>query len=112
MTEHETQNAIIRSVGKEPWCRIARVNTGVFRVVDKHGRKSMVRSCPNGTPDICGFIRGKGTFLGIEVKGPKGKQSPAQKAMERTITQGGGIYILARSVEDVYEALRQKGYLV
>jgi hypothetical protein len=41
----------------------------------------------------------------VECKAPGGRQSPAQKTMEEAIKRGNGIYILARSVEDVQKGL-------
>ena len=55
---------------------------------------------PAGWPDITGLLP-SGRFVGIECKAPGGRQSAVQKAMERKIRRRNGIYILARSVEDV-----------
>ncbi|HET6441301.1 MAG TPA: VRR-NUC domain-containing protein [Phycisphaerae bacterium] len=55
---------------------------------------------PAGWPDITGLLP-NGRFIGIECKSPKGRQSAAQKAMEREVRNRNGIYILARCVEDV-----------
>ncbi len=56
-----------------------------------------------GSADIIAIVRGY--FLGIEVKGPTGKQSEAQQAFERNVKYAGGYYIVARSVEDVEKIL-------
>lgn len=53
-----------------------------------------------GVPDIIGFSR-RGIFIGIECKGDEGKQSPAQKEFQNSLEKSGGIYILARSVDDL-----------
>lgn len=42
-----------------------------------------------------------GRFLGIECKTVRGRQSPEQLAFEAMVKRMGGVYILARSVEDV-----------
>jgi hypothetical protein len=42
----------------------------------------------------------------IEVKAPKGKQSELQKSFQQQVEAEGHRYILARSVEDVEEALQ------
>ena len=42
-----------------------------------------------------------GRIVCIEVKSAKGKLSPDQEAFKQNIEANGGIYILARSVEDV-----------
>ena len=62
-------------------------------------------SIPAGWPDITGLLP-SGRFIGVECKAPGGRQSPAQKVMEQEIRRRGGIYVVARGVEDVQEALR------
>ena len=46
-----------------------------------------------------------GRFLAIEVKSATGKVSPAQYAFAKTVTDAGGLCVLARSVDDVARAL-------
>ena len=60
---------------------------------------------PAGWPDITGLLPG-GKFIGVECKAKRGRQSPAQKDMQEEITRRGGIYVLARSAEDLKEALK------
>jgi hypothetical protein len=69
----------------------------------------LVRFGLPGTPDIMGIIGPGGRMLGIEVKDAKGRQRPDQKTFERVITSYGGIYILARCVDDVDRALAAIG---
>lgn len=45
--------------------------------------------------------------MGIEVKTMVGRQSKDQKNWQRNCERSGGLYILARSVEDVEAALRE-----
>ena len=54
-----------------------------------------------GVPDIICVI--KGQFVGIEVKTPKGKQSPDQVFFQKRLEANGGVYILAKSLDDVVE---------
>lgn len=56
-----------------------------------------------GQPDIFAIIQGR--FVGIEVKTVVGKQSKDQKNWQRNCERAGGLYILARSVDDVRAAL-------
>lgn len=42
-----------------------------------------------------------GKFLAVELKSGIGKQSPDQVLFENAVTQAGGIYILARTVDDI-----------
>jgi len=57
----------------------------------------------NGDPDMVVCIRG--LFVGIEAKSWDGHQEPIQKMRQKQIERAGGIYILARSVEDVSRVL-------
>ena len=67
---------------------------------------------PAGWPDITGLLP-DGRFIGVECKAPAcpeqgrrgGRQSRAQKAMEREIRRRGGIYVLAYGIEDVKKAI-------
>ena len=61
--------------------------------------------CTPGVPDIVGILPG-GRFLGIEVKTAKGKLSDKQAYFKEMIEKNGGLYILARSIEDVDCVLR------
>jgi len=98
--ESDTQKAIIDyldSRGILNW----RVNLG--GVPHTVGGKIIYRKNPmKGMPDICGLYCG--LFFGIEVKA-KTKQSPEQFTWQQKFEQNGAIYILAKSVEDVREAL-------
>ncbi len=81
-----------------------RANTGGARTPS--GR--YVKFNTEGTADHIGVIKG-GRFLAIESKAPDGVQSDDQRVVQRAIEERGGLYILARSVEDVRVALRAAG---
>jgi len=49
----------------------------------------------------------QGKSYGIEVKKPKEKQSDEQKEWQAKFENAGGIYILARSLDDVMEILER-----
>ena len=55
-----------------------------------------------GCPDIVVCSKG-GIFIGLEVKTPKGRQSPGQVIAEQEIKDAGGEYFIVRSVGDVKE---------
>ena len=60
-----------------------------------------------GVADILGVMPdGTGRMLAIEVKTPRGRQSADQKLFERRLKALNGVYILARSVDNVKEALK------
>jgi len=62
----------------------------------------MACGIPTGWPDITGCTR-TGRFLGVECKAAKGRQSAGQLLFQQRITENGGIYILARSLEEFLE---------
>lgn len=68
------------------------------QVVTKPRKGTMHKS--SGVPDICGILR-DGTFLGIEVKTPKGKASDIQKEFISKANKRYAICFVARSVDDV-----------
>lgn len=72
-----------------------RNNTGAAKM--QNGR--FVSFGIKGAPDIVCVHKGK--YIGIEVKSEKGKQSDEQKAFQKALEFAGGIYILARSLDDV-----------
>ena len=96
-TEKETQKAILEYLEyRGVFCY--RQNSGAF----KTEAGGFYRMGEKGAPDIIAVI--KGQFTGIEVKGPKGRQNENQKEFERRLTEAGGRYILARSLDDIVDA--------
>lgn len=67
-------------------------------------RKSKEEDNTNGMPDIIAIIGGR--FIGIEVKTETGTQSKDQIEWQRRCGKAGGIYIVARSWEDVVRAFK------
>jgi len=103
MTEKEIQNAILRTFGTLPHLRLWRANVGVARIGPR-----VVRFGIPGQADLTGILP-DGRRLEIEVKSPTGRQSPDQQAFQRIIERFNGLYILARSVEDVHRQLTAAG---
>jgi len=132
--ERDAQHAILLHFGALPWVRIWRQNTGKaygysivagaigqmkngnFRAgydLLKHAQLTTYGT--PGSADIQGLLGPRtgsngGRFLAIEVKGAQGVQSDEQIAWQAMIEAKGGIYILAKTVEDVQVALRGYGY--
>jgi hypothetical protein len=94
------------------------MQTGQAKMGDRY-----VRFGTPGMADILAFKRRKTGFLAshsievdytkdvivpvwIEVKADKGKQSPLQKSFQDQVEDEGHRYIVARSIEDVKEALK------
>lgn len=98
--ERDTLADILVFVTSLPHAFFVRANTGAGR--DINGR--VVRFNVVGTPDIIGCYRGQ--FVGIEVKSATGRQSIDQQRYQAALTGAGGLYILARSVEDAYNGIQ------
>jgi hypothetical protein len=79
--------------------RLWRANAGLAR----YGRRVVAFGIP-GQADLTGILPG-GVRLEIEVKGPNGRQTNEQRAFQRMIERFGGVYVLAHSVEDVWQAI-------
>lgn len=76
----------------------------MFRDVEDDDR--IVRVGVKGAADISGILRSKNGFglrLEIEVKTGSGRQSPDQKNFQRMIESLGGLYIVARSIQEALE---------
>lgn len=80
-----------------------RLSSGKFKVTDKAGTR-WIQAGWVGAPDIIGMTT-KGQFVGIEVKAGNGVASTEQIAFLQAVRAGGGIGIIARSVDDVINAL-------
>ena len=106
MTEQQIQQAILLELGSRPDVRVWRQNSGMaVPLSDKAGRP--VRYGVNGCADISGLVTvdGVGVRLEVEVKSASGRQSADQKRFEAMIRSRGGIYILARSVDEAVATL-------
>ena len=104
MSEKAIQNDILRAFGTKRWMRLWRANTGVVRIADR-----VVRFGVPGQADLTGILP-DGRRLEVEVKSLGGTQTEGQRNFQRLIERFGGVYVLARSVEDVRRALAQTGY--
>ena len=94
MQESQIQRAILDYLGYRNHF-FFRCNTGAYRT--EHG--SFIRYGSKGAPDI--VVVAKGIMIGIEVKTPKGVLSEEQAAFGEKLKAAGGIYIVARSIDDV-----------
>jgi hypothetical protein len=97
--ELEIQNAILREFGTRRDLRIWRANCGVARMGNR-----VIRFGVPGQADLTGILP-DGRRLEIEAKAPDGRQTEEQRNYQRMIERFGGVYVLARSVEDVRRAL-------
>ncbi|MCC7015028.1 MAG: hypothetical protein IT454_20865 [Planctomycetes bacterium] len=101
MSESDLLANILLTFGSRPGLRIWRSNVLVAR--DQSGR--VVRAGVKGQADISGILAPSGRRIEIECKTAAGRQSPEQRRWQAMIEKYGGIYVLARSVDDVERAL-------
>ena len=105
MTESEIQNEILRTFGTRPDMRLWRANVGVARLGgQRRGGGRVVRFGLAGQADLTGILP-NGLRLEIEVKRDGGRQTLEQCRYQAMIQRFGGVYVLARSVEDVWAAI-------
>lgn len=101
MAERDTVRACLQYLALKNIVTWRSNNTGIYNAQRGchifHGTK--------GVPDIIGVLPG-GRFLGVECKSAKGRQSPAQKEMQQRIESAGGLYVLARGIDDLEAALK------
>lgn len=103
MREAVLQQNIRLALGMRDDIFLFRINVGVFRPIDGPDKRA-IRSAPEGTPDLMGVLA-PGRAFAIEVKAPRGTQREAQKRWQEAWEKRGGIYILAKSLEDVTKGL-------
>ncbi len=103
MTETDLVRGILSALAWRRDVAVWRQNTGAVSVGDG-ARKRFVRFGYKGFADISGIGPG-GVRIEIECKVERGVQSDAQKAFEAMIRQHGGIYFVARSVDDCLRQL-------
>lgn len=101
MTHSDLVNAILLEVS--PLGLAWNNNTGAL----KDHTDRLVRYGLPGSSDVLACIKGR--FVGIEAKVGADRQSQKQKDFATALRQAGGVYILARSVDDVTNTLRLEG---
>ena len=80
---------------------VIRINCGGG--VDRNGRP--IRGTDiNGVADIIGLEKGTGRGLAVECKSDKGRQTERQKIFENSWTWAGGLYVVARGIDDLKAA--------
>lgn len=78
-----------------------RQNTSGIHRTDPQGRQFWTRPAYSmrGVPDIIALKPGR--IFGIEVKSSKGRLSPEQIAFKSKWEEFGGVYLLARGIDDL-----------
>lgn len=102
MTHGDLVNEVVLALS-EAGALAYKNNTGVLR--DRDGRP--VRYGCVGSPDVVACVAGR--FVGVECKVGRDRQRIEQRAFADATARAQGIYVLARSVDDVRDALRLEG---
>jgi hypothetical protein len=101
---------ILLQIGSRPDVRLWRNNVGAAKGRGKQGREYFVRFGLPGSADLSGLLA-NGRRLEVEVKRPKGgRHAEEQKSFGAMIERFGGLYVLARSVDDVERAVNTALY--
>jgi len=122
--EKKIQNQILREFATRPEMRLWRANVGVAvpisyvkkieRAVvkgDREGALELLQFMPviqfgvKGQADLTGILP-EGRRLEIEVKSETGRQSKEQKVFGDMINRKGGVYIVAKSIDDVSTSIK------
>ena len=103
--ETKIQNDILIALSTYPDMIVWRSAVGNGWVRTGDGFKPMRFGGIPGQSDIIGCWQGR--FIGIEVKTATGKLSKEQRQWGAAIVSCGGIYIVARSVEDALNGLHK-----
>ncbi len=101
VSEHEFQQELILALGRQPWARCWRQNTGQVTVRDARGREQGVFRAgpPKGAADVSGIVRPWGFRLEVECKRADGERRPEQFRWADMVRAGGGVYVLAQVIE-------------
>lgn len=100
-SEHEIQQRILYALGSRTDVTVWRNNVGAARAPGG----GLVRFGLPGSADILGFLHPSGRFLAVEVKSATGRLSPKQQVFRRVVEAGGGLFIVARTVDDAISAV-------
>lgn len=106
MTEKEIQTEILLTFGSLSCIRIWRSAVGVG--TPQHSSRPIQFGLA-GQCDISGIISPSGRRLEIEVKAENGRLAERQKLFGAMIERMGGVWIVAKSVQDVYRELELHG---
>lgn len=81
-----------------------RMNSGAGKIVRAKGVSQWMRFGFPGCPDVLGQLK-DGRVLAVEAKRPSGSATTEQAAFLERVRENGGVAVLARSVDDVLQAL-------
>ena len=109
MSEAGVQQAIRLALGSSPGVKVFRNNVGAYK--DPRSGRVIRYGLMTGSADLIGWRTVVITpdmvgtriaqFVSVEVKAPKGVVRPEQQTWADNVRKGGGIAVVARSVDDV-----------
>ena len=100
MNESQVLRDCLAWLSAQPDTFCFRNNTGFAR--DPISGRAVRFGVP-GAADILACVRGRA--VAVETKSTRGKQQPEQVVFQRAWERGGGLYVLARSLQDMQLAL-------
>jgi hypothetical protein len=103
MNEQTLMNEIAMAISFKFRALVLRANAGDF--IGPSGNR--IKGMPAGTSDLIVCLPPLGRFVGIEVKTEKGRQSEQQASFQAAVQARGGIYVLARSVDEAIAGVKQ-----
>jgi hypothetical protein len=103
VSEKDIQVEILRALAGDRRLRLWRANSG--KAVSFDGKRVVSFGVP-GQADLTGVLQ-DGRRLEVEVKDEHGRQSQQQLAYMRMIREYKGVYILARSPQEVLDELNR-----
>ena len=83
-----------------------RNNTGAVKMEKRFFRFGLA-----GSPDIIALHPRTGKFIGIEVKGPKGRLSDKQKEFAESVRKNNGTYMVVWSVDQLIDNLKAEAII-
>jgi hypothetical protein len=96
LPETALQRLVIARLNDIPGVRVWRFNVGAFK--DPKSGKVYKFGVP-GQADVGGILAPSGRRLEVELKSATGRQTEDQRAWQLEIETRGGLYVLARTLE-------------
>lgn len=106
--EADIQRACLQYLHLIGW-HVWRNNTGATRATDTRGKARFIRYGSPGSADILG-VTPRGQFLAVELKRPGNKPTELQAEWLERVRKSGGLAIVATSLDELRNHLRQAGY--
>ena len=92
------------------WRNNTTAHANTYTRKDGSRGKSFIRTGKPGSADIIGMLpkasKRPGAFLAVECKSARGTASELQNRFRDDVMKSGGVYILARSIDDLERELK------